>query len=63
MLGRRRRLISYLTAPIGFIPFIGNLAQLVGQEIADSIMEKEAMRRYRWFYMLTDLADEATERL
>lgn len=57
-LGRQRRLLGYLTIPIGFIPLVGNFAQLLLQEAAGTLMERKLTKQYRWFYMLSDISDK-----
>ena len=54
--GRERRLIGYITTPIGFIPLVGNFAQLLLQEAAGTILERKLTKQYRWSHMLSDIA-------
>lgn len=54
-LAKQRRLVGFITAPIGFIPMIGNLAQIGIQEVAATVLERKLAKRFRWFYMLSDL--------
>jgi hypothetical protein len=54
---RYRRIVSYITAPIGFGPWVGApVAQKVIEEAAGSALEKKLKEKYRWFYLLSDLA-------
>jgi hypothetical protein len=55
-LGKSQRIVGYLTLPIGFIPMVGNFAQLLLQEVAGTALERRLRKPYRWFYMLSDLA-------
>ena len=53
---RERRVLGYLTVPIGFIPLVGNFAQLLLEEAVGTILERKLTKKYRWFYMLSDVA-------
>ena len=44
-LGKRRRLLGYLTFPIGFLPFVGNYAQFLAEQGAESIMERRLKKK------------------
>jgi hypothetical protein len=57
-----RRIIGYVTMPLGFIPLIGNFAQAAVQEAAGTVLERRLRKPYRWLYMLTDLADPPTRK-
>ncbi len=57
-LGKQRRLLGYLTLPIGYIPLVGNFAQMLLQEAAGTLLERRLTKPYRWFYMLSDLASK-----
>jgi hypothetical protein len=57
-LGRQRRLLGYLTLPIGYVPLVGNFAQMLLQEVAGTLLERRLTKPYRWFYMLSDLASK-----
>jgi hypothetical protein len=61
-LGKRRRLLGYLTFPIGFIPFVGNYAQFLAEQGAESVVERRLKKKFRWFYLLSDLADKESRR-
>jgi len=61
-LGKRRRLLGYLTFPIGFLPFVGNYAQFLAEQGAESLMERRLKKKFRWFYLLSDLADKESRR-
>jgi hypothetical protein len=54
--GKQRRVIGYLTLPIGFIPLVGNFAQALVQEAAGTLLERRLKKPYRWLYMLSDVA-------
>ena len=51
-----RRIIGYVTMPIGFVPLVGNFAQALLQEAAGTLLERRLRKPYRWLYMLSDLA-------
>jgi hypothetical protein len=53
--GKERRVLGYLTFPVGFIPLVGNFAQLLLQEAVGTVLERRLTKPYRWFYMLSDL--------
>jgi hypothetical protein len=55
--GRVRKILGYLTLPIGFIPWIGTPAQKVLEEAIGSSMEKKIKEQHKWFYMLSDIAE------
>jgi hypothetical protein len=61
-LGKRKRLLGYLTFPIGFLPFVGNYAQFLAEQGAESFMERRLKNKFRWFYLLSDLADKESRR-
>jgi len=58
--GRARRVLGYLTLPIGFIPWIGTPAQKVIEEAVGTSMEGKIKREHQWFYMLSEIADSST---
>lgn len=55
---RYRNIISYITMPIGFVPWVGTAAQKVIEEAVGTPLEKKLKQKYRWFYLLSDLAEE-----
>lgn len=57
-IGRNRRVVGYATAAIGFLPLVGNLLQLAGQEVADVLIRRRLTRDLRWFYMLSDIGGQ-----
>jgi|GEM_PF-1188509 len=59
---RYRRIISYLTMPIGFAPWIGGLARKATEEVIGTILESKLKKKYQWFYLLSDVADDKTEK-
>jgi hypothetical protein len=61
-LGKWRRLLGYLTFPIGFLPFVGSYAQVLAEQGTASLMEQRLRKKFRWFYILSDLADKESRR-
>jgi hypothetical protein len=55
---KTRRIIGYVTLPIGFIPLVGNFAQAIVQEAAGTLLERRLRKPYRWLYMLSDLPQQ-----
>jgi hypothetical protein len=53
-----RRIIGYVTLPIGFIPLVGSFAQTIVQEAAGTLLEQRLRKPYRWLYMLSDLPNQ-----
>ncbi|MBL8779257.1 MAG: hypothetical protein JNK12_25265 [Acidimicrobiales bacterium] len=51
-LGRLRRLVSVASAPLSFIPFVGNPAQLAATELLDRIASRRAPREHKWVLMV-----------
>jgi len=52
-----RRILGYLTLPVGFVPWIGTLAQKGVEEVVGAPIEKKIKQKHQWFYMLSDIAD------
>jgi len=50
-----RRIISYLTMPLGFLPWVGTFAQKATEETIGTLVEKKFRQKYRWFYLLSNL--------
>jgi hypothetical protein len=57
---RYRNITSYLTMPVGFIPWIGTPAQKVLEEAVGIPLEKKLKKPYQWFYLLSDIAEKPT---
>lgn len=60
---RYRRIISYVTMPIGFAPWVGSAAQKVIEEAVGTALERKLKQKYRWFYLLSDLVEDKTVRI
>lgn len=54
---RWRRIVSYLTIPIGQIPWAGPLLQKTVEEAAGKLIDRHLERDYQWFYLLSDVND------
>ena len=52
-----RNILGYLTMPVGFIPWIGSIAEKAVGEAVGAAMEKKMKQNHRWFYMLSDIAE------
>lgn len=52
-----RKIISYLTMPVGFFPGIGTIAQKTTEEALGTLLGKKLKQKYRWFYMLSDIVE------
>jgi len=56
---RYQKIVSYLTMPIGFIPGFGPLlseaAQTLATEVVGTGIDIETKKRFRWFYLLSDI--------
>ncbi len=52
-----RTVAGYATLPIGFIPWIGTPIQKAVEEGVGVPIEKKFKREHRWFYMLSEIAD------
>jgi len=50
---RLRSIISYVTLPIGFVPWIGTPAQKATEEIISHLAEAKAKKEFRWFYLIS----------
>lgn len=51
-----RSIVGYATLPIGFIPWIGTIAQKAIEEGVGIQIEAKYKKKHRWFYMLSDVA-------
>ena len=53
---RFRTVVSYLTAPLWFLPgLIGNAAQKAIEEVAGALYSRTLKREHQWFYLLSDV--------
>jgi hypothetical protein len=58
---RYRKIVSYATLPISFIPWIGTLAQIAADEAIERLVDARMKREQRWFYMLTDISERTAQ--
>lgn len=59
---RYRNIISYLTLPLdffSFLPGVGAIVQKGIEEVVGGTIEHKMKEKYRWFYLLSDVSDEA----
>jgi len=54
-----RSVVGYATLPIDLIPWVGTIAQKAIEESVGIAIERRLKQKYRWFYMLSDLAKTA----
>lgn len=56
---RYRRIASYITPAISFVPFIGPIAQTIAElavdQAAEEMIKRKLTDKYQWFYLLSDL--------
>ena len=52
-----RKVLGYVTLPIGLVPWVGTPAQKVIEEAIGTAWEKKLKREHQWFYMLSEIAD------
>jgi hypothetical protein len=55
---RWRNIVSYATMPIGFIPWIGSLAQKGVEEAIIASLQKKLKAKYQWYYLLSDVMNK-----
>ena len=53
---RWRSVLGYLTMPIGFVPWVGSVADKVVGETLGAIADRKIKAKHRWFYMLTEIS-------
>jgi len=62
-IGTFRNMVSYATAPLGFIPVVGTPVQKAVEESATRLVERKKRKKFRWFYMISELATKARAEL
>ena len=60
-IGRFRKIVSYLTMPIGYIPWVGTPLQQGVNEVVGQIEESNIKKDYRWFYLISELSKDLKE--
>jgi hypothetical protein len=58
-ISRIRNIASYITLPIGFIPWIGTIVQKGTEEIIGAITKGKIRKEYRWFYLISDISTKS----
>ncbi len=51
-----RKVVSYATLPLHFVPFVGVPLQKVAEEAIEHAVEHKKKKDLRWFYMISELA-------
>lgn len=54
---RYRNIVSYLTLPLDFVPWIGTVAQKAVEEGVGMLVERKLKEKHRWFYMLSEVTE------
>lgn len=54
---RKRKIISYATLPIDFIPWVGGIVQKGAEELLGHVVEEKDKEELGWFYLISDLSD------
>ena len=57
-IGKIRKIVSYTTIPLGYIPIVGNPIQKIAEEGIMQPIQKKSRQKYRWFYMISELANK-----
>ena len=57
-ISRIRSIVSYATIPLGFIPWIGAIAQKGTEEIISKLYENNVKKDYQWFYLISKLGND-----
>jgi hypothetical protein len=55
--GKLRNFVSYITAPLGFIPVVGTPVQKVVEEAVVQPVAHHRRKEHRWFYLISELSD------
>lgn len=58
---RFRNIVSYITQPLGFIPFAGAVVQKAAEEAVGAAVENRRKRKFRWFYLISELAAKTSK--
>lgn len=54
---RWRNITSYVTIPIGQIPWVGAVFQKAIEEVAGRVLETHFQKDHRWYYLLSETVD------
>lgn len=55
-LSRFRKIVSYITLPIDFIPSVGTVVQRGVEELITYVVDRKARNRFKWFYFISELS-------
>lgn len=55
-ISRIRNIVSYVTIPVSFVPWVGTVLEKGIDEIAGKVVEKKLRRDYKWFYLISELS-------
>jgi hypothetical protein len=55
-INRIRNVVSYLTIPLSFLPWVGTPLEKGADEIAGKLVERKLRKNYRWFYLISELS-------
>ncbi|MCZ6624067.1 MAG: hypothetical protein O7B35_07540 [Deltaproteobacteria bacterium] len=56
--GRVRKIVSWATLPLSFIPVVGSPLQKGVEEAAGHIVERKLKKDFRWFYLISEHAQQ-----
>lgn len=54
---RYRNIVSYVTIPVGFIPWVGFAIQKAIEEGAGLAIKQKLQKEHRWFYLFSEVTD------
>ncbi len=57
--GKFRKLVSYITAPLGFIPVFGTPLQKATEETIVRPVARKKRKSFQWFYLMSELAEKS----
>jgi hypothetical protein len=60
-IGKLRNFVSYVTLPLGLIPWVGDVVQKSVEEAVVQPIARKRRTEYRWFYLISEMA-EGTQR-
>ena len=51
-----RNIVSYLTIPLSFVPWIGTPLEKGADELIGRVVEHKMKKKYQWFYLISELS-------
>ena len=57
-LSQARRIISYATLPFHWVPIVGTLLPKVLEETTERVIEHQAGKPFRWFYLISEFGGQ-----